>query len=272
MITMSDKSEYGRELARFTTALRRLRHNADNPSYRAMSAAPGVYCSHTSLYRAATNHRLPTWEVTKAFVQACHGGLHLPLWHQFHIHVKRVLDGESHRTWPAYMIKQMTSPDRLSSQRTSGDFHRVLRERLVEESLKQLRHNQNELDHQLWRQHDSGRGRRPMQWFNTPFRLAFPLPPVTNPAELAQEMRKLKESSGMSYQQISARLKPGTISTNAVADLCNPRTNRLPHPRTLHSFLTALDKADQLPDWMRMHSELANKFDGRYRAAPEQKA
>ncbi|WP_250036438.1 helix-turn-helix domain-containing protein [Paractinoplanes maris] len=56
---------------RFAEALRALRHQAGDPTYREL--APRALCSKASLSAAASGQRLPTWEVTSGFVRACDG-------------------------------------------------------------------------------------------------------------------------------------------------------------------------------------------------------
>ncbi|OZM72584.1 hypothetical protein CFN78_13125 [Amycolatopsis antarctica] len=58
--------------AGFAAALRTLRAEAGDPSFRRMAAASG-YISHTTLHEAATGARLPSWETTREFVKACNG-------------------------------------------------------------------------------------------------------------------------------------------------------------------------------------------------------
>jgi hypothetical protein len=56
-------------LQQFAADLRKLRTEAGNPPYRDMAAAAHV--SKASLSAAAAGHRLPTWEVVRAYVTAC---------------------------------------------------------------------------------------------------------------------------------------------------------------------------------------------------------
>jgi hypothetical protein len=56
---------------RFAAELRKLRAEAGDPAYRDM--AKKVYRSKTALADAASGHRLPTWDVTRAYVEACEG-------------------------------------------------------------------------------------------------------------------------------------------------------------------------------------------------------
>jgi hypothetical protein len=56
---------------RFAAELRKLRAEAGGPPYREM--ARRAHASKASLSAAASGHRLPTWEVTKAYVRACGG-------------------------------------------------------------------------------------------------------------------------------------------------------------------------------------------------------
>lgn len=65
-------------IAAFACALRELRSKAGSPPYREM--AKQAHYSVTSLSQAAAGRRLPTWEVTRAFVIACDGDE--KLWHQ----------------------------------------------------------------------------------------------------------------------------------------------------------------------------------------------
>lgn len=61
----------GGPVPQFAAGLRHLRLLAGNPTYRQMSQT--AYVSKASLAAAASGHRLPTWEVTLAFVEACAG-------------------------------------------------------------------------------------------------------------------------------------------------------------------------------------------------------
>ena len=54
----------------FLTALRQLREDAGNPSFRKMAQLSGCV-SHTTLHEAATGARFPSWETTREFVKAC---------------------------------------------------------------------------------------------------------------------------------------------------------------------------------------------------------
>ncbi|MCY1136765.1 hypothetical protein OWR29_02060 [Actinoplanes sp. Pm04-4] len=60
-------------VVRFAEALRALRREAGGPTYRQL--APRALCSKASLSEAASGRRLPTWEVTSGFVQACNGNV-----------------------------------------------------------------------------------------------------------------------------------------------------------------------------------------------------
>ncbi|MEU6745651.1 helix-turn-helix transcriptional regulator [Spirillospora sp. NPDC046719] len=55
----------------FAQDLRHLRANAGNPSYRALAAVS--HCGRTTLAKAAAGRRFPSWEVTRAYVEACEG-------------------------------------------------------------------------------------------------------------------------------------------------------------------------------------------------------
>jgi hypothetical protein len=57
----------------FAAALRELRAEAGNPTYREMART--VPASKASLSAAAAGHRLPTWEVTREYARACGGDL-----------------------------------------------------------------------------------------------------------------------------------------------------------------------------------------------------
>ncbi|MEV7969642.1 helix-turn-helix domain-containing protein [Sphaerisporangium sp. NPDC088356] len=57
----------------FATELRKLREEAGNPSYRELAGI--AHFSKATLSAAASGHRLPTWEVARAYVQACNGDL-----------------------------------------------------------------------------------------------------------------------------------------------------------------------------------------------------
>lgn len=68
--------------SRFAHALRELRRRAGRPTYREMQDRTHV--SYTTLWRAAAGRRLPSWETTRAFVEACGGDLAQwrPQWEQ----------------------------------------------------------------------------------------------------------------------------------------------------------------------------------------------
>jgi Ig-like domain from next to BRCA1 gene/Helix-turn-helix domain len=67
----------------FLTALRELREEAGNPSFRKMAQLSGSV-SHTTLHEAATGARFPSWETTREFVRACGADPEpwLPRWKQ----------------------------------------------------------------------------------------------------------------------------------------------------------------------------------------------
>lgn len=58
-------------LARFAEGLRQLRHDADDISYRRLAERVGM--SPSALSQAASGRKLPTWNVTQAFVKGCGG-------------------------------------------------------------------------------------------------------------------------------------------------------------------------------------------------------
>jgi Helix-turn-helix domain len=58
-------------LAEFALGLRELRQRAGGVSYRQLHEI--AHCSPSALSEAAGGHRLPTWTVTKAYVEACGG-------------------------------------------------------------------------------------------------------------------------------------------------------------------------------------------------------
>lgn len=58
------------EASAFVAALRDLREQAGNPSFRRMAQRSGCV-SHTTLHEAATGSRFPSWETTREFVKAC---------------------------------------------------------------------------------------------------------------------------------------------------------------------------------------------------------
>jgi hypothetical protein len=60
-------------LQEFAADLRRLREEAGNPPYRKL--AESAHFSKATLAAAASGYRLPTWEVTRAYVQACGGNV-----------------------------------------------------------------------------------------------------------------------------------------------------------------------------------------------------
>jgi transcriptional regulator with XRE-family HTH domain len=59
-------------VAKFATGLRRLREDADL-TYRELSRL--AHTSASALSQAANGQKVPSWEVTAAFVQACGGDL-----------------------------------------------------------------------------------------------------------------------------------------------------------------------------------------------------
>ncbi|MFJ8627935.1 helix-turn-helix domain-containing protein [Kitasatospora sp. NPDC093550] len=67
-----ERAERPRAEEDFAAALRTLRLDAGQPSFRAMAKAVGCI-SHTTLFEAATGSRLPSWPTTRAFVRACGG-------------------------------------------------------------------------------------------------------------------------------------------------------------------------------------------------------
>jgi hypothetical protein len=69
-------------IAAFVAALKKLRDEAGRPSFRSM--ATGVHYSHTALSNALSGARLPSREITMAFVRACGGdeGAWETYWHR----------------------------------------------------------------------------------------------------------------------------------------------------------------------------------------------
>lgn len=59
-------------LDEFSTALRKLRERAGQPSFRRMAARSGAV-SHATLHLTVTGHRLQPWETVREFVRACDG-------------------------------------------------------------------------------------------------------------------------------------------------------------------------------------------------------
>lgn len=72
---------------RFAADLRTLRQEAGNPTYRQL--AKEVHFSKATLSSAASGHRLPTWDVTRAYVGACGGDIEQ--WRQRWSEVRREL-------------------------------------------------------------------------------------------------------------------------------------------------------------------------------------
>jgi len=62
----------------FAQRLRDRRHQAGEPTFRAMAAVSS--CSHAVLAEACAGKKLPTWEVTEAFVRALRADDELPSW------------------------------------------------------------------------------------------------------------------------------------------------------------------------------------------------
>ncbi len=60
----------GGPLAEFAVELRRLRKHA-GVTYRQL--AQRAHCSPSALCQAASGRKLPTWEVTRGFVEGCGG-------------------------------------------------------------------------------------------------------------------------------------------------------------------------------------------------------
>lgn len=58
-------------LAQFAANLRQLRHDAEDISYRRLAERANV--SPSALSQAASGRKLPTWNVTRAFVKGCDG-------------------------------------------------------------------------------------------------------------------------------------------------------------------------------------------------------
>ncbi len=73
---------------RFAADLRKLREQAGNPTYRDM--AKSAYFSKATLSAAASGHRLPSWEVTAAYVAACGGDVEQ--WHASYRAVRKELN------------------------------------------------------------------------------------------------------------------------------------------------------------------------------------
>jgi len=66
----------GGPVAEFAVRLRALRRGAGCPSYRSLATV--AHYSAAVLSRAADGTRLPTWNVTSAYVRACRG--QVPQW------------------------------------------------------------------------------------------------------------------------------------------------------------------------------------------------
>ncbi len=75
-------------LAQFAEDLRQLRHHADDISYR--SLAERVDVSPSALSQAASGRKLPTWNVTRAFVKGCGGDE--KVWYEQWSQVRRELN------------------------------------------------------------------------------------------------------------------------------------------------------------------------------------
>jgi len=127
----------GGPLAAFAHELREVRHRAGSPTYREMGAA--VRYSHSVLCRAASGRALPSWDATRAYLQAC--GMEteqLGDWRERHRRVKEALASPGAAADPApddtalRLLKQVTALVRSrnpgpASVRSPQDFGRAMR-------------------------------------------------------------------------------------------------------------------------------------------------
>jgi hypothetical protein len=74
VVSADENSDRCELIEEFAAALRELRADAGNPSFRAMAARSGKI-SHTTLHEAATGHRFASWSTTREYVKACGGDL-----------------------------------------------------------------------------------------------------------------------------------------------------------------------------------------------------
>ena len=81
-------------LAQFAENLRQLRHHADNISYRSLAERADV--SPSALSQAASGRKLPTWNVTRAFVKGCGGDE--KVWYEKWSQVRRELNARQTNT------------------------------------------------------------------------------------------------------------------------------------------------------------------------------
>lgn len=127
----------GGPLAAFAHELREARRRAGSPTYREMGAA--VRYSHSVLCRAASGRAMPSWDATRAYLQAC--GVddeQLGDWRERHRRVKEGLASPGAATDPApddtalLLLKQVTELVRSrnpgpASVLSPQDFARAMR-------------------------------------------------------------------------------------------------------------------------------------------------
>ncbi|MEV0648940.1 helix-turn-helix transcriptional regulator [Phytomonospora sp. NPDC050363] len=197
-------------VVQFARALRYLRHRAGSPTYREMGRR--THYSHTALSRAAGGKRLPSWEVTRAFVTACEDDP--SRWRGRH---DRAVRSTSPR------------PDGLSGKRNrrpgSRDTSPSRGREIPAESFDVLITLAEELVQ------DPG--------------------PGSTPASLAMRLRVLKDASGLSIRQIARITERDLIAdhpcgplekipVSTIGDLLDQTRTSWPSPGALRSFLVAL--------------------------------
>lgn len=205
----------------FARALRRLRHRAGTPTYREMGRR--THYSHTALSRAARGKRLPTWEVTRAFIIACN---------------------DEPERWRKKHNRAANAATAASPLRRAGraNSHNGKRRAQAPRNLDSLPQPQPVLHEDL----------------ELLLRIAEDLiqgaSDDLHPSILAGELRKLKEASGLSIRQIGRLTELNSQSSSApplgplkkipistIGDLFDVDRASWPNPDALRAILAALE-------------------------------
>lgn len=109
LVPADDDSARRELIGEFGAALRGLRTDAGNPSFRAMAARSGQI-SHTTLHEAVSGNRLPSWPTTREFVKAC--GADITQWHERWLEVSKQIQPpeQTDVPSPAFPQRPVLSP------------------------------------------------------------------------------------------------------------------------------------------------------------------
>lgn len=282
MVSRSPVDDNAGLVAQFAETLDALRRQAGGLlTFQQMSRQLRGIPSASTLNRAVSGAKLPSWKNVLAFVTSCGGDVEH--WRQQQMRASAALSsGHTQElvftTYPTSSMPEkpalLTVDQALSHSASQTMDHLVL-------ELKNAVENPSTAVTKIGK---SQLGDFADALSNVWTVLSYPSRPVSTPEEFTLCMKVVKEHSRLSFEQISKRTNPArltsqerqvlgcdglgikSIPVSTLADLCNPQRARLPNPSTLGRFLNALGYPDEdRSKWEAIRADLAARYDRRYR-------